>query len=495
MDEQLIDPNLIAEIKAAQQGRASTQPGAVPAPAGGGFNLGQSLPNILMGLGEMAGGVGQVMSGGKLPNVAAQLRAADDKRTQQEVENRQRQESIKVTQERLAIEKLSTGWDFMKGVAERLGDVDEETGKKLAPMFAERMGVPELGPLLEKTLTNTGLRNTVERTFPAIVQRLGPAEAVKMFQKPDMIPRLMEMETKLKGEESFKRLAGAAQQGIINKDVTPAQLDNMFPGAMDNLTDDHKLKLSELGFSKIKTKGMQENEAKAKVETVAHQENIRQRELDRELRLKENATDNARADANMARLAQQHAETLAAITANRDRIPETARREMDNFKRAYDLTDNLGKLYEDAIKGKGSVTAAFKGALLQSQKGNRFVNVAIKDGFSPAEKKLAAHLNTMYGSLYTMTSERALTEQDAIRNMTSFIVGNDPSQVRENIASRKAQYDTALKISVEGLTGQGRDVSGYDKGSARDHTAGPAKPGVTPSQSEIEAAKKRLGIK
>lgn len=257
MDEQLVDPNLIAEIKAVQQGRAQTQPGAVPAK--GGFDLGTALPGIMMGLGEVAGGVAHGISGGRYPNVASQFRAMNDQRAQTEVENQQRQQAMKVAQDRVAMEKLKTGWDFMKEVAERLGEVDEETGKKLAPMFAERMGVPELQPLLEKTLTNTGLRDTVEKTFPAIVQRIGPAEAVKMFRKPEMIPRLQEMEKKLGSENAFNQLASAVRAGLVNKDVTPEQLDTLFPGMYEKFDKDQIGKLNQLGLKNFKTKDGQES--------------------------------------------------------------------------------------------------------------------------------------------------------------------------------------------------------------------------------------------
>ena len=149
----------------------------------------------------------------------------------------------------------------------------------------------------------------------------------------------------------------------------------------------------------------------------------------------------------------------------RNRITPPEKKEMDNLIVGYELTDKLQKLHKAAAdKQGGKLSSAFRNALATSQSGNRFVNLLTTDGFSPEEKALAAQYNTIYGSLYNLTQERALTEADAVRNLTSYVLSNDPVQVQLNLQSRKDQFASALEIKRRTNEGQGRNTGGYDGG-------------------------------
>jgi len=217
-------------------------------------------------------------------------------------------------------------------------------------------------------------------------------------------------------------------------------------------------------------------EKKGSFESAATKANVDQREQDRVLREQERAIQHQQFQQSEARHSAQFQQTLAAMKENRERIPAAEKRELDNIKISYDMTDKLQTLHADAAaKQGGNFSSAFRNALLTSQRGNRFVNITANDAFTPEEKKLAAHFNTIYGSLYTLTPERALSEADATRNLTSFMLGNAPDQVQANLQSRKDQYRTAMDIKMEGIVGQGRNTGGYSGGVDRPTATGGAK--------------------
>lgn len=490
-----VDPELIAQIKAVQQGQPMAKPGN---------NIAGAIPEVLFGLGEIAGGIGQVQSGGRLPNVASQMRAGYENRKQQQIDNqdrqsaiRQRDEAMTIAKEKAAMEKLTTGWTFMKEVADRLDGLDEETRAKvtptLAPLVAEKMGMPELLPVIEFSMKDGSKREMVQGMFSNVVERYGPRVAVEMFKKPETAAKLPEMEKKFASEKAFNQLSGAAREGIINKDVTPEKLETIFPGMYGKFDEDQKLKLKQLGFTNFKTKGLEEAEAKATIET----EGMRQSAARQDKTLAQQAE-------NQARLASQFNQQFSLAQQREARLEEQNRRILPSQQKilsgnrtAVKAISDYEQAYDEFVKeSKGeTLSDIFRGAIAKNTNAQRASDLATVQGRTPAEKKLAAKYNALVGNIRNLTDEvGVLTDVDAVRILSSFNPAQDRAQVKANLQERKKTHLRAYETAIEDYQAMGKDVSRFTRPEAGG-AAPAAKTGAAPSQAEIEAAKKRLGIK
>ena len=445
------------------------------------FSLGQQLPNVLMGLGEIAGGIGQIQSGGRLPNVASQMRQAYDQRLQQDVENKMRQKAFEMQIEKMDMDKAKEAFDIFDKLDSTgaLQTMPEEGRKIFGEYFAKQFKDPAMGKVIESIASDSSQIERLRSYGPKLVEAMGgERQAFQLMKKdPEKFNKVLKS---FESGDAAREIDKLVKAGEIDPSKGAKGVKPEFRPLLAKLEDEHKLKLRELhpGLN-IDTKG--EAEARVKNDEMIEQRVLDRadREYDRSERRKDRDEDRQIRIEHEKRMASQFQQTLAVMQQSRDRIPAAEAKDLDNLKIAYNLTDKMQQLHAEAVKDKGTFTAAFKGALIQSQKGQRFSNIVMKDGFSEAEKKLAAHFNTVYGSLYTLTPERALSEADATRNLTSFMLNNAPDQVQANLQSRKDQYNTALQIKVEGLTGQRRNTAGYNTGP--DRSEGGAAPAARPA--------------
>lgn len=189
--------------------------------------------------------------------------------------------------------------------------------------------------------------------------------------------------------------------------------------------------------------------------------------------------------------AQQQA---AALQAQRDKIPQDDRRALDQDRAAHDLVGRIGNAHAQLFDPKSNkVSDALSAAMASSSKANTAAGLFIPEGAAQGEKEraFAAEYNNVMSRLYDLTKERQLSEQDAVRNLKSFVPGVSPSQFQANLKARIQSYENSFDRRTKGLQDQGYSTKGYE--SIR-RAEGGGQPGqsAAPSKKIIQRAKDRV---
>jgi len=202
---------------------------------------------------------------------------------------------------------------------------------------------------------------------------------------------------------------------------------------------------------------------------------------------------------------RMHNATLGAMNRRMDQTDENTRlrdeiarrptttsaAKLAGYQTAAGLVDRFGDAHENLMKETGGkLSQVMKGVLAKNSTALTFADLMIGDnkGFSDAERKYAAENNNIVGNLRNLTNETALSESDAVRNFQSFNPAATGAQVKANLKARRTSYEKQYENERGAIENTGRDVSKFAPHIRREAA-------TTPKQEEIEAAKKRLGIK
>lgn len=198
---------------------------------------------------------------------------------------------------------------------------------------------------------------------------------------------------------------------------------------------------------------------------------------------------------NMARMMSQfaqaqagtdrrHAETLAAVQAERLRIEPTQRRELSNLHEAIQITDTYRDAHQELLDvTKGKFSTQFKQALAANSRAKTFGELTSVIGNTAPEQKFAAEYNIVIGNLRKLTDERQLSENDVPRNLKSYDPTVTPAQLQANLASRTRSYIRDLTQTLSQLKTQGKNIAGFEfKPQARYDAIKARKPNMTEAQ-------------
>ena len=451
---------------------------------------GSAASDLFYGLGNIAGGISQIQSGGRLPNVAGQMQQADIERRIQAAQLQAQQERAGMEKEKMQMEKLKTGWELVKDIRNVIDTNDEEAVTKAANLISDRMGDPAFGELAKRAIKDEGFSNVVTQTFPHAYKKFGK-QALEMYKNPKFHDELKATEKKLSSENAFNTTIDLLDRGVINKHADMADIAKIIPGFMD-LDDQKLMMLNQKGMSKVKSTRVAETEARAKIETVS-QERLAAHRDRRDERLE--ARDEVRDQqwrTSLDAMDRRHAQSLAALTERSNRLSTDQMRLLNNFDEADRVIDDIKKTHAKAFPKGGTISAALKGAILESNKARTVREAFIPEstkGLTDAERDWVAAHNMLAASLYKLTDERQLSEIEGLRNLKSFDPAVSTEQYQKNAASRQDSVRRQRANWEAMLTGSGRKVTDRP-GNPTDK---PASSG--PSQAEIDAAKKRLGIK
>lgn len=193
------------------------------------------------------------------------------------------------------------------------------------------------------------------------------------------------------------------------------------------------------------------------------------------------------------RRAAQTDERIRLQEEQQKRLLPSQQKTLTGNRTAKAAIDDYAQGYEEFIQeSKGSTLSdIFRGAIAKNKNAQRAADLVTAEGRTPAEIKLAAKYNALVGNIRSLTDEvGVLTDVDAVRILGSFDPSLDRKQVRANLAARRKTHERAENAALEDYQAMGKDVSGFLNRRATDSPGG-----ARPQQSEIEAAKKRLGIK
>jgi hypothetical protein len=451
----------------------------------------------LLGIGDLLGGMGHAVSGGKTPNAASAIGKQVRDTIQDDVNTKIKTRQLQLQEEKASDDRLKTGWELIKDVRELIDPTDDDAVDKAAAMISGKMGDPAWKDLVKRSVSDKGFGDTVERMYPQVVAKVGRAEAMKMFRKPAFHDELKKSEASLAGEDAFNAVNAALDQGLINPDISMADLIKVMPKAK-NLTDDHKAQLFDKGFKGIKTKSMIENEAKGAIETESH----------RQAEARQNKTLDAqeqRHREDMAVSERRHQEVMALAAKREARLDEQQRRilpsqqkSLTSNRTAVRLIDDYTKAFNEYIKEVPEGTAlddTFRGILASNAKAQKVRDIVVPTGRTPAERKMAAMYKAAVGSLKSLTDEvGVMTDDDAVRILGSFDITGERKQVLANLSERRKSHQRSYDMLVEDLMTIGKEVKGFEgraaPGAGRVAVIGPdGKSGTIPA-ADLEQALK-----
>jgi hypothetical protein len=406
-------------------------------------------------------------------------------------------ERDKLIKEKADLDKYKSMWEITKQVGDTGAIEDVEKGKQLGKIIAEKFGSPDMADFIGEAITSKDMRDQFEKVVPALVKKYGISAVVKMSKDPAFRQKLPEMDKLARGEDSFNSIADAFRSGQIPANISMADLEKKFPGALTNLDEEKQHALNQLGLKNIKTKAIAQAEAVGdrQDKTIAAAGERQDKSI---------AAQSERQDRQIAvTMAGQQAtnDRFLAMEGNRDareaRLQEQNRRilpsqqnDLTRNRVAMKTIDDFTEAYEEFAKESGGspMSEVLRGAVAKNKTAQRAQDLATVTGRTPAEIKFAAKYNAIIGNMRTQTDEvGVMTDIDAERIMRSFDPTLAAPQVRANLRARRQSHERTYKTLLEDANAMGKDVSKFEQDTS------PKKAGA-PAPSEVEAAKKRLGI-
>ena len=159
----------------------------------------------------------------------------------------------------------------------------------------------------------------------------------------------------------------------------------------------------------------------------------------------------------------RHAASLASADAERKRLETSQEQELNSSHTALNIIHNYQSAHQDLMAGtKGKFSKQFQQGLALNAKAKTFAELARIAGTTPAEQQFAAEYNTVIGNLRSITPERQLSNEDALRNLQSFNPLATPSQLESNLTARTRSIVQGLTERTTRLKEQGKNVAGYE---------------------------------
>jgi hypothetical protein len=412
-------------------------------------------------------------------------------------------ERDKLVKEKAELDKYKGIWD----IVEKVGDTgivkDVEQGKQLGKIIAEKFGAPDMADFIGEAISSKDTREQIKRVFPAMYRKYGD-DVFQLARNPAFRQKLPEFDKIARGEETFNQISGDFRKGLIPANISMAELEDKYPGAMANLDDEKTHALNQLGLVNLKTKGVMEVEAKAGIETKAQQMVQARADKAQEYREQRDAVQDAKWQAQMnqslmlAREAGARGDARQAdINARQAKYLEAALSrplEQGDREAIAAMEDNLRIVRRLKTEFTKEELKEYVGILNNPM--SRAAQ-AFRDPESPQAKKFAQFRtlsDEVKGFAFAQGGKALTGTEKEITfgylpigneiNMANYIANLDRAEKRTaDIIERRIQLATTPRSRIQPATGSGADATPGPTGSATAAPAQGAAPTATPARA------------